>query len=79
MPQNPFYLEWNKGWSFLYYLEGGTPKIETRGLGIAMTADIKKGESPSKTADRLIFKEQQNRKSRCYSCIRSIKLSDNCN
>ena len=44
MPKNPFHLGWNKGWSFLFYLEGGTPKIETRGFGIAMTADIKKGE-----------------------------------
>ena len=59
MPQNPFYLGWNKGWSFLFYLEGGTSKIEARGFGIAMTTDIKKGESPSKTADRLILKSNK--------------------
>ena len=79
MPQNPFYLGWNKGWSFLFYLEGGTPKIEASGFGIAMSTDIKRGESPSQTADRLIFKEQRNRKSRYYSWIRSIKLRDNFN
>ena len=72
MPQNPFYLGWNKGWSFLFYLEGGTPKIEASGFGIAISTDIKRGESPTQTADRLIFKEQRNRKSRYYSWIRSI-------
>ena len=46
MPQNPFYLGWNKGWSFLFYLEGGTPKIEASGFGIALSTDIKRGESP---------------------------------
>ena len=56
MPQNPFYLGWNKGWSFLFYLEGGTPKIEASGFGIAMTTDIKKGESLFQRADRLILK-----------------------
>ena len=73
MPQNPFYLGWNKGWSFLFYLEGGTPKIEASGFGIAMST---KGESHSQTADRLIFKEQRNRKSRYYSWIRSTKLGN---
>ena len=79
MLQNPFYLGWNKGWSFLFYLEGGTPKIEASGFGIAMSTDIKRGESPSQTADRLIFKEQRNRKSRYYSWIRSIKFRDDSN
>ena len=64
---------------FLFYLEGGIPKIEASGFGIAMTTDIKKGESPSQTADRVIFKEQRNRKSRYYSWIRSIKIKDNSN
>ena len=79
MPQNPFYLGWNKGWSFLFYLEGGTPKIEASGFGISMSTDIKRGESPSQTADRLIFKEQRNRNSRYYSWIRSIKFRDDSN
>ena len=64
---------------FLFYLEGGTPKIEASGFGIAMTTDIKRGESPSQTADRLIFKEQRNRKSRYYSWIRSIKIREDSN
>lgn len=79
MHQNPFYLGWNKGWSFLFYLEGGTPKIEASVFGIAMSTDIKRGESLSQTADRLIFKEQRNRKSRYYSWIHSIKFRDNSN
>ena len=72
MTQNPIHLIWNKGWSFLFYLEGETPKIEAYRFGIAMTTNIKKRESPSQTADRLIFKEQQNRKSRYYSWIKSV-------
>ena len=72
MLHNPFYLRWNKGWSFLFYLEGGTPKIKASGFGIAMTTDIMNGESPTQTADRLILKEQRNRKSRYYSWIKSI-------
>ena len=72
MPQNPFRLGWNKGWSFLFFLEGGTPKIEASGFGIAMTTDIRKGESPFQTADRLVLKEQRNRKSIYYSWLKSI-------
>ena len=72
MNKNPFRLAWNKGWSFLLFLEGGTPKIEASGFGIAMTTDIKQGESPSQTADRLVFKEQRNRKSLYYSWLKSI-------
>ena len=60
MPKNPFHLGWNKGWSFLFFLEGGIPKIEAIGFGIAMKTDIKKGESPWQTADKLVFKEQPN-------------------
>ena len=72
MPKNPFYLGWNKGWSFLFFLEGGTPKIEAIGFGIKITTDIKKGESPSETADRLVLKEQRYRKSIYYSWLKSI-------
>ena len=72
MLQNPFQLGWNKGWSFLFYLEGGTPIIKASGFGISMTTIIKKGESPSQSADRLIFKEQRNRKSRYYAWIKSL-------
>ena len=38
MPANPFHLRWNKGWSFLFFLDGGTAKIEAIVFGIAMTA-----------------------------------------
>ena len=72
MLKNSFHLGWNIGWSFLFFLEGGTPKIEASGFGIAMITDIKKGESPWQTADRLVFKEQRNRRSRYYSWIKSI-------
>ena len=72
MAQNPFHIGWNKGWTFLFFLEGGTPKIEASGFGIAMTTEIKKGESPAQTADRLVFKEQRNRKSRYFAWSKSV-------
>ena len=72
MPKNPFHLGWNKGWSFLFFLKGVTPKIEASGFSIVMTKDINKGESTWQTADRLVFKEQRNRKSIYYSWLKSI-------
>ena len=72
MYRNPFYLGWNKGWSFLFFLEGGIPKIEARGFGISITTKVEKGESLMESADRLILKEQSIRKSRYYSWLSSI-------
>ena len=46
MYQNPFYLGWNKGWFFLYFLESGIAKIEAKGSGISITTKVEKGESP---------------------------------
>jgi len=72
MYRNPFYLGWNKGWSFLFFLEGGIAKIEAKGFGISITTKVKKGESPLESADRLVSKEQRIRKSRYYSWVKSI-------
>ena len=72
MYKNPFYLGWNKGWSFLLFLEGGIAKFEARGFGISITTQMKEGESPSESADRLIFKEQRMRKSRYHAWIKSL-------
>ena len=72
MYRNPFYLEWNKGWSFLFFLEGGIAKIEAKGFGIAITTKVEKGESLLESADRLVSKEQRIRKSRYYSWVKSI-------
>ena len=72
MYPNPFYLGWNKGWSFLFFLEGANAKVEARGYGISITTTIEKGESPYQSADRLVLKEQRNRKSRYYSWVKSI-------
>ena len=72
MYRNPFYLGWNKGWSFLFFLEGGIPKIEAKGFGISITTKVEKGESPLESADRLVSKEQRIRKSRYYSWVKSI-------
>ena len=75
MYRNTFYLGWNKGWSFLFFLEGGVAKIEARGFGISITTKIKDGESPSESADRLVYREQRIRKSRYYSWKRSINMT----
>ena len=74
MNKNPFHLKWNRGWSFIFFLEGGIPKIEARGFGISIRTNIEDGESPYETADRLVFKEQRIRKSRYYSWRRSINI-----
>ena len=76
MYKNPFYLTWNKGWSFILFLEGGVAKIEARGFGISITSSIKKGESPVESADRLIVKEQRRRKSIYYSWIKSLNQTN---
>ena len=73
MHKNPFYLSWNTGWSFLLFLEGGIAKIEAKGFGISLITNIKKGETPKESADRLIFKEQRRRKSLYNSWIKSLK------
>ena len=72
MTRNPFFLSWNKGWSFHLILEGGIAKIEAKGLGISLITNIEKGESPNETADRLIIKEQIRRKSLYNSWINSL-------
>ena len=72
MYRNPFYLGWNKGWSFLFYLEGGIAKIEAKGFGISITTKVEKGESPLESADRLVSKEQRIRKSRYYSGLNPL-------
>jgi len=32
MNPNPFYISWNKGWSFPFFFEGETPKMEKKDL-----------------------------------------------
>ena len=59
MYRNPFYLEWNKGWSFQFFLEGGIPKIEAKGFDISITTKVEKGESPLESEDRLVSREKR--------------------
>ena len=74
---NPFYLGWNKGWIFLLFLEGANATIEARGYGISITTSIEKGKALYQSADRLVLKEQRNRKSRYYSWLKSINQKVN--
>ena len=46
MYRNPFYLGWNKGWSFLFFLEGGIAKIEAKGFGISVATKVERGDAP---------------------------------
>ena len=55
-----------------FFLEVANAKVEARGYGISITRTHEKGESPYQSADRLVLKEQRNRKSRYYSWIKSI-------
>ena len=72
MQSNPFFLSWNKGWSFLFFLEGGVAKVEAKGLGVSLTTKILEGETPNESADRLIYKEQRRRKSLYNSWIKTL-------
>ena len=42
MYRNPFYLGWNKGWSFLFFLEDGIAKIEAKGFGSSLQQMVRK-------------------------------------
>jgi len=46
MYRNPFYLGWNKGWSFLFFLEGGIAKIEAKGLVFLLQQKLRKENHP---------------------------------
>ena len=74
MYRNPFYLGWNKGWSFLFFSSWSNclSEIEAKGFGISITTKVEKGESLLESADRLVSKEQRIRKSRYYAWVKSI-------
>ena len=55
-----------------FFIEGANSKVEASGYGISITTSIERGESPYQSADRLVLKEQRNRKSRYYSWVKSI-------
>ena len=56
MYRNPFYLGWNKGWSFVFFLEYGFAKIKAKGFGISITTKVEEGESPLESEGRLLSK-----------------------
>jgi len=58
-----------------FFLEVANAKVEARGYGISITTTIERGESPYQSADRLVLKEQRNRKSRYYLWFKSINQS----
>ena len=70
---NPFSLYWKKSWTFqIVHMEGGI-HIEAKGLGISVRAPFMPNDNPLIAADRLILREEQNRKS-LYNSWKSKKL-----
>ena len=59
---NPFYIYWNKNWTFrIVHMEGGI-YIEAKGLGAQERKPLMGIESPLKVADDLVYREDKNRK-----------------
>ncbi len=60
---NPFRLNWVKGWMFRIVIEGANVYIEAHGLGISISTSLLPGESPKMAADRLVLNEDKRRRS----------------
>ena len=60
---NPFSLYWKKCWEFqIVHMEGGI-YLEAKGLGVSLRAPFLPNDNPLIAADRLILREEINRKS----------------
>ena len=60
---NPFKLYWKKSWTFqIVHMEGGI-HIEAKGLGVLLRSPFFLNDNPIIAADRLILREEKNRKS----------------
>ena len=60
---NPFYISWNKNWTFqIVHMEGGI-YLETKGLGFLIRKPFMVTESPLTAADNLVYREDKIRKS----------------
>tara|TARA_Y100001968_G_scaffold314502_1_gene339946 strand:- start:139 stop:414 length:276 start_codon:yes stop_codon:yes gene_type:complete len=59
---NPFQLHWAKGWSFRIVLLGGYTTIEAYGFGVCLRTSLMPGENPKSTADKMVQREDRNRK-----------------
>ena len=76
---NPFKIRWLKGWTFQTVITGGELTLEAHGFGICLASSINPGESPNLVADRLVFNEDQRRKSLHKAWLRQLnnkKTSD---
>ena len=71
--RNSFYLYWNKNWTFqIVHMEGGF-FIEAIGLGVKLRKPFLATENPLAAADKLVYKEDKNRKS-LYSSWNSKEI-----
>ncbi len=60
---NPFSIYWKKNWTFqIVHMEGGV-YLEAKGLGVSLRAPFLPNDNPLLAADRLIFREEKNRRS----------------
>jgi len=58
---NPFFIYWNKNWTFqIVHMEGGV-YIEAKGLGVLIKKPLLATESPFMSADKLVYKEDKYR------------------
>ncbi|TGG79016.1 MAG: copper-binding protein [Aphanocapsa feldmannii 277cV] len=60
---NPFQVRWLEGWSFQLILQGGRPVVEAQGFGVWLQKPLLPGESPGEAADRILWREEQRRRS----------------
>ncbi len=72
---NPFYIEWLKGWAFQIVLMEGNVKIEAIGFGVKLSSSFLPGESRQIAADRLVLLEDQKRNSLKNSWARNNSTS----
>ena len=71
---NPFYLYWNKNWTFqVVHMEGGI-YLEAKGLGILIRRPFLATENPLIAADNLVYFEDKNRKS-LFNSWKATKLN----
>ena len=73
--RNPFFIYWNKNWTFqIVHMEGGI-YLEAKGLGLLIKKPFLATENPLTAADKLVCAEDRNRKS-LFKSWESKKLTN---
>ena len=73
--RNPFFIYWNKNWTFqIVHMEGGI-YLEAKGLGAQIRKPFLATENPLTAADDLVYNEDKNRKS-LFNSWKSKKINN---